>query len=187
MWERKVRPLYDTLRVHLSRLSQHRFVEAYPQWSLMDRSLQLLFALALVVGVMTHAGYMLLPYLIWTPFQVMPHREEIYSSPFLSQVLVNMMMVASLVNLQDKTCLVIGFVLCMETFFWGVVYSAKQGMALDDLLDEKWGHLRVQSHELTRGVLGTLYTWPTWTKAAERGTRSFATSTKSAGQTVSIT
>lgn len=101
---------------------QHHFIETYSKWVVLDRSTQIVVATVLSCGVLLHAGSLLLPYLVWTP----------------AQVLLNLAMMAAVVNLEDKTCVAIALLVCLDTYCWGVVYSGRQQMVLDDILDEKY-------------------------------------------------
>ncbi len=86
--------------------------EAYSQWELAERTTQAAVTTAMVCGVCAHAGSFLFPFLLWTPVQAA----------------VNLIMMAAAVRREDKTCLVLGMLLCFDVYGWGVVYSARQQM-----------------------------------------------------------
>ncbi len=105
-------------------------IESYAQWELLSRSTQAVATTVMVAGICSHAGSFVLPFLLWLPVQVV----------------VNLAMMASAVRREDKTCLMLGVMVCLDVYGWGVAYSGRQQMVLDDILDAKFErHLRTST------------------------------------------
>ena len=116
---------------------QDHLIHAYSQWVLLDRSMVLACIAVMLAGVFMELNTLLIPYILWVPFQT----------------LVNFIMMAMLVNSVDKTCILIGLLICVDLYSWGVVHSSRQHMILTEVLTAKYRNFARRNVEIRAGVL----------------------------------
>ena len=115
---------------------QDHLIHAFSQWVFLDRSMVLACALIMGIGVLMEVNVLLIPYLLWIPFQTF----------------VNFVMMAMLVNSVDKTCILIGLLICIHLYSWGVVHSNRQHMILTEVLTAKYRNFTRRNVEIRAGV-----------------------------------
>ena len=113
---------YVTKSKVISFKSQHRLIEGFLPWVYLDRSMTAIVVTAMMAGMYFKRGPLLLPYLIWVPLGTT----------------VNFFFALFLVNTTEKTCIVIGLVICSDLYGFGVVYSSRQHMLLAEMMTAKY-------------------------------------------------
>ncbi len=101
----------------------------YSRGELVLRSTQTVVTLVMIYGVLAHTASLLLPFLVWTPFQA----------------LTSLIMFTMAVYAGERRSIFIGMLAAWDVFAWGVVQSGRQMMFFDYILEAKFDRYLVST------------------------------------------
>ncbi len=94
-------------------------------WSMVDRSIVLIVNTIMVFGIFAHQGVLMWPFLFWAPLQVATN-------------VLGTLLLAYYVN---KSCLYLFLLVCIDTYGWGVVFSSRKHMYVEDIVQARYNEL----------------------------------------------